>query len=888
MSRMAGCRMLLCLLTGLLLAGPLRALEEDGATEGRRALPFSLLNDAGGMLTVDEVAGAHAGDFVAYDAGTQNLGYRKGAVWMRVTLDNTSPDARRFYLDIGPPRLRDVRIFEPLAEGGWREYATGLEVPVQQRELASRQPLLRTALLQPGETRTVYARIVSENAVALEADLWVPRAFLAWESRLDQINLFQLGGLAALTIFAVLVGVFAREPLFLLFAAGMFSAGMFEVSILQYGHQWLWPTAPDWSMRSPGVAVVLSISTVTALISQLVRRISTGSRWLLLLDIQAVLAIALLPAMIWAENYALVMRSAGALGISLVIGCSMACLAVYSRDRSASLTLMVAFLMLWVITIIRVLQFNGIFPQEVMSFDYSWAMAPLVSGLLMASILARDILAMRRMKEKAQRNALLVATRAREQLEVEVAARTQDVQAALQRAEEASAAKSRFLAQLSHEFRTPLHGVLGYAALMAEEERGGADQRRLAAIQRSGNHLLTLIDELLEFSRLEAGRAPLYVHPVNLPAFLRAVVDEVQPLAGAQGIALGLEIPADLPEGVLLDETRLRQVLLNLLANACRHSGGRHVALMARVESQAADTPRLYLGVRDDGVGLSDDDQQHIFDLFWQRPGTDSGGLGLGLPIARQWIRHMGGELAVVSAEGAGSLFHFRLTVPLADAPPAPMTQRLGTGTYEVLLPGRPRVLAVDDQEVNRELMADMLRSAGCEPLVAASGADALDALAGGDVVFALVDQMMPGMDGWTLLQRAREAGVDVPFVLVSAAAPTPPAGWSGEYRFADFVGKPVPPSQLRNLVARFASGKTVAGPVPVARSGAGAEPVRPSAAALARLRQAAALGLISDIDDWLRETRAAEPEAAGFIAAVESALARIDLGAIERLASGE
>lgn len=878
-------RLLWCMLGGLLMAGPLQAVDEYSATPGRTALSFALLRDAVGSLTVDEVADpARAGDFVPFRADTHNMGYTADVLWLRVSLANLKPSAQRYYLDIGPPRLRDVRFFEPRPDGGWREYATGLEVPVQQREVASRQPLLRTTL-QPHETRTVYARIASGNAISLEADQWSPLAFVAWENRLDQVNLFQFGALAMFAVFALLLAAIVRDRIFLLFGLGMFTQCLYEASILQYGHQWLWPNAPEWSLRSPGVFVTVAIAAVGALTVELLRSLRGRSRVDRLIEVQALLALLVLPVVAWGP-YPPAVAVVNLLALTLSLSAAVVCVAAFLRGNRLALPLIAAFGLFWLVAIVRSLQIMGVLSREFLSYDYSWAGAAVISGLLMTVMLAQHVRTIRRAQERLQQQALRSAVDAQAQLEAEVSLRTRELEAARRRAEEASAAKSQFLAQLGHEFRTPLHGVLGYAALMAEEKRSVPDQRRLAAIRRSGNHLLTLIDELLEFSRLEAGRAALYVHPVNLPAFLQAVIDEVQPLAGDNGILLGMDTPPDLPEGVLLDETRLRQVLLNLLANACRHSGGRHVTLRVRVESRAGDTVGLYLGVRDDGIGLSDDDQRHLFDLFWQRPGSDPGGLGLGLPIARQWVRHMGGELVVVSAEGAGSLFQFTLMLPRAPAPSAPAGQWLRTGAHEALPSARPRVLAVDDQEINRELMADMLRAAGCEPLAVASGQAALDLLAREDVAFVLVDQMMPGMDGWAFLQRARESGIDQPFVLVSAATPAPPPGWSGEYRFADFVGKPVHLSQLRDLVARLTGSKLVAGPGPVDLPHRPVGQVRPSAAALERLHRAATLGLVSDIDDWVRQTRDEEPAAAGFVARVEAALARIDLAAIERLAA--
>jgi len=262
----------------------------------------------------------------------------------------------------------------------------------------------------------------------------------------------------------------------------------------------------------------------------------------------------------------------------------------------------------------------------------------------------------------------------RDHLEDLVRERTLELSDAKERAEIASRAKSQFLARMSHELRTPLNAVMGYAQIL-KMDNGLTDKQRngLDIIHSSGQHLLTLIVDILDLSRIEAGKAELRIAPVELVARLQAVVDIVRVMAEDKQIGLALDLDPQLPAVVLADEKRLNQILLNLLGNAVKftHVGG--VTLRARAlgpDAGQAGHVRLRFEVQDSGVGIAEDQAVRLFEPFEQAGSAEQrvGGTGLGLAISRQLVRMMGGEIQLESRLAQGSRFWFEISVPVQPA----------------------------------------------------------------------------------------------------------------------------------------------------------------------------------------------------------------------------
>ncbi|WP_052162057.1 ATP-binding protein [Aquabacterium sp. NJ1] len=350
---------------------------------------------------------------------------------------------------------------------------------------------------------------------------------------------------------------------------------------------------------------------------------------------------------------------------------------------------------------------------------------------------------------------------ARQALEMWVKDRTDELARARDAAESASRAKSRFLAVMSHELRTPLHAMLVSADLLADKGHLPADAQRdarlLHTIQTSGQHLLTLIDQVLELSRIEAGKVEAVEQPMDLHAIVQKACNAVKPMAELKGIKLLVGVPDDLPATRMGDELRLTQVLINLLANAIKFTTHGHVSLTLRRLPQAdAGEDWLRMSVIDTGQGMSEADQSRVFEAFYQADSSSDrqhGGAGLGLTITQELVNLMKGKLSLKSQPGHGTRMDVDLPLPILQDTKVPPLRPQGV-THD--LQGQ-LVLIVDDDDVSRMLATEMLLGAGARVKEIDNGPDALVYLRSHRPAAVLMDWRMPGMDGLETTRRLRQ-----------------------------------------------------------------------------------------------------------------------------------
>lgn len=377
--------------------------------------------------------------------------------------------------------------------------------------------------------------------------------------------------------------------------------------------------------------------------------------------------------------------------------------------------------------------------------------------------------------------------------------------------QDALAAKSEFLANMSHEVRTPLTAIIGYTQFL--RSMTDLPQRARSCTERilhGSEALQTIVDDILDFSKAEARQTELDPMPFSPAVFARKAVALVEPQASARGLSMHLVVQGSLPECVNADSARIRQVLLNLLANAIKFTESGSITVSAGYESA---TSRLLFSVADTGPGIVPEAHDRLFERFSQGDSSVArkyGGSGLGLAISKHLVELMGGTIRVESTPGVGSTFSFSVSAPVDSLTTDTRVAAASTATPEsASLRAAARILVVDDRMENRELVSLLLETSGYQIAQASSGAEAIEQAGQSSFHLILMDVQMPGMDGLTATRRIREVGLNTrtPVVALSAnvteaiMARCSAAGMDG------YVTKPIKLEDLLKTADRWTSG---------------------------------------------------------------------------------
>lgn len=448
----------------------------------------------------------------------------------------------------------------------------------------------------------------------------------------------------------------------------------------------------------------------------------------------------------------------------------------------------------------------------------------------------------------------------------------------------ASAAKSRYLANVSHEIRSPLNAIYGYAQLL---ERGaGIDPQEAArVIKRSAEHLTDLVEGLLDISLIENGVMRVAQDTVRLQPFIEQVERMFRPSAASKGLGFRCEINGRLPDAVRTDQKRLRQILINLLSNAIKYTDRGEVVLSVRYAGQVA-----VFEVRDTGPGIAPELQETIFAPFDRGEETGTGGFGLGLPITRALVQILGGEIELVSTPGQGSCFRVRVMLgQVAGAREASAGPARAIG-YE----GRRRhVLVMDDDPAQLSFVRRAMEDLGFSVATAPDGATALALCHAGDFDLALLDIAMPGPSGWETASHLRAThGKDLAIVMLSANAHERHGPENMDPPHDLFLDKPVAVDALVDAIGNLLGlvwlreggpAQAVETPAPPARATL-PEAARPHVDAL---RQMLKIGHVRGIEAEIRKIEQAAPDARALVTSLYQCLDRFDLAALGRMVEG-
>lgn len=394
-------------------------------------------------------------------------------------------------------------------------------------------------------------------------------------------------------------------------------------------------------------------------------------------------------------------------------------------------------------------------------------------------------------------------------LEQTVRLRTQELSTALEAAEEASKTKSLFLANMSHELRTPLNAIIGYSEMLEEEsEEAGYEDITpdLQKIQKAGKHLLALINDILDISKIEAGKTEIYVEEVELESILDEVSVTVQPLVNQNNNAVSLAV--DNVGIIKTDTTKVRQIVFNLMSNAAKFTQDGTVSIHARCFTEG-EKDWVDVSVSDTGIGMTPEQVDRIFDVFTQADSSTTrryGGTGLGLAISRRFAQLMGGDILITSVKDAGSTFTLRIpaeVIPLEASENPIEIEMFGKTQSIVIDDGDITVLVIDDDATIHDLLQRQLSKEGYKVLSALSGEQGLAMAREFKPSIITLDVMMPNKDGWAILSelKASSSTADIPVIMLSIVKDKKLGMSLGA---SDYLTKPIDRNSLLGVLKRY------------------------------------------------------------------------------------
>ncbi|MBF0138950.1 MAG: response regulator [Magnetococcales bacterium] len=774
----------------------------DGVSASRYILA---LEDPGRTLTLEEVRNpVWAQRFAPLPSGRANLGLSSSAWWLKLEVVNDSNYPLRWLLESPHPQSHfiDFHIINEQGEG--KEFQLGVMRPFSHRPVPSESFVVPVETPPFGRSH-ILVRQSYEKAGLMDTQLRI------W-SREHFTNHRDLIGLLEGALFGSLIYMFLYN-LFIFFATRMeeyywyvlylLTSAIAGAANLGLGHRYFYTSS---QILSSNLHIVMFACTLFFVIQfsrcflKLKKHLPRFDRFFLIVNIAIVLDTILLFMGMRALSYAIFR-----IIVSMVLLFPFLSIWVwYQGEKQIRF-----YAMAWIVgAFFFSFSLGHWFGLNEFSILNTWGqrIAIWFEAIFFSLALADHINLLRQEKDIAQRREQETLMHAKEELEQRVQERTLDLEGAKLQADAANAAKGAFLATMSHEIRTPINGILGMAHLALQTLLTGQQRDYLNKIQASTRYLLDIINDILDFSKLEAGRLAVERISFSLDDVVESLSSLFTAKAQAQGLILNMAMDPGIPDRLMGDPLRLKQVLANLIGNAVKFTETGGIDVHIGLESREGERVTLSFSVRDSGIGMTEEQQTHLFQEFSQVDSSISrkyGGTGLGLSISQRLVTQMGGCIAVRSVPGEGSTFGFTLSFDLAAGEvPAPKYD------YDEPAPefAPAHLLLVEDNPINQQVARELLQTTGLTVTIANNGVEAVAAVEHNRYDLVLMDVQMPQMDGFqaTTIIHNDPRFQDLPIIAMTAHILGSDLEKCRGAGMCDHVGKPIEPADLYRTLARW------------------------------------------------------------------------------------